>query len=372
MTCEICLSDTTLLHWHFVKPLCILGPMRKSSHPDFTQPDFLNEHVQSILAFYQPNVRAPDGGFHQCFLDDGSVYDSTTRHLVSSTRFVFNYATAARLSNNSRHLKWAIDGMQFLKTAHRQPLGHYAWELNGLELSDGRALLDESLLILDSYRGQNANMHTCEALLLAYKATGELRYLDRAEVLAHRFAIEIASLNNGLIWEHYDEDWQCDMQYNINKPDDLFKPWGFQPGHQIEWSKLLMELNEHRPSKIWVDRAIELFDVAMTKGWDHDFGGLVYGFGPDGKFADTHKYFWVHAEAFAAAWRLYRHTQNATYLQAYNQLWAYSWDTLVDHDQGSWFRIRNRDGSAFDNLKSPPGKTDYHTMGACWDVLANQ
>ncbi|MFT6305824.1 MAG: mannose/cellobiose epimerase-like protein (N-acyl-D-glucosamine 2-epimerase family) [Gammaproteobacteria bacterium] len=394
--------------------------MNTTSYPDFTDPDFLNLHIQSILDFYEPNVRASDGGFHQCFLDDGSVYDAGMRHLVSSTRFVFNYATAARLHNNHDYLAWAKDGMQFIKTVHKQAEGHYAWVLENGEVTDGRAMayghafvmlaaaslvlagvddekqtineiwdfmehhfwdeesgayadeLDETLSVLDPYRGQNANMHTCEALLLAMRATGDTRYLDRAARLAKRFSVELAAINNGLIWEHYDAQWQCDMQYNIDKPDDLFKPWGFQPGHQVEWSKLLLELNHWQPDELWSKRAGELFCAAMDKGWDFEHGGLVYGFAPDGTFADAHKYFWVHAEAFAAAWRLYKHTGEQHYLDDYRRLWEYSWNTLIDHDQGAWFRIRNRDGSVFDNLKSPPGKTDYHTMGACWDVLANQ
>ncbi len=394
--------------------------MNETSYPDFADATFLDQHIQSILDFYAPNVRAPDGGFHQCFLDDGSVYDEGMRHLVSSTRFVFNYATAYQRSENAEQLQWAVDGMDFIKRVHKQPSGHYAWVIENGVVTDGRAMayghafvmlaaaslvlagvkeevatieqvwdfmethfwdeesqayadeLDETLTILDPYRGQNANMHTCEALLLAMKATGDTRYLDRAAILAGRFAVDLAGINDGLIWEHYDTSWQCDMQYNIDKPDDLFKPWGFQPGHQVEWTKLLLELNKWQPNPVWPERAAELFDVAMEKGWDETHGGLVYGFAPDGTFADTHKYFWVHAEAFAAAWRLYATTQEERYLDAYNKLWKYSWDTLIDHEQGAWFRIKNRDGSAFDNLKSPPGKTDYHTMGACWDVLDNQ
>lgn len=386
--------------------------------PDFASADFLNQHVKSILAFYEPNVRASDGGFHQCFLDDGSVYDSTTRHLVSSTRFVFNYATAYRLYGTEHYRDWANEGLSYLTRMHRQVTGHYAWVLEHDSVSDNRAMAyghafvmlaaascvqagitsaasiidevwdflethfweedasayaderDGSLSILDPYRGQNANMHMCEALIAAFEATGQQRFLDRASKLAMRFAVELAAENDGLIWEHYDAAWNSDMKYNIDKPDDLFKPWGFQPGHQVEWSKLLMMLHKHSPEELWVTRATELYQVAMRSGWDHEHEGLVYGFGPNGDFADTHKYFWVHAEAFASAWRLYRHTGEQCYLDDYHRLWSYSWQHLIDHQQGAWFRIRNRDGSAYDQLKSPPGKTDYHTMGACWDVLA--
>lgn len=408
-----------------IKPASIAKPliglvkkMNDSPLPDFASADFLRQHVQSILDFYHPNVRADDGGFHQCFLDDGSVYDSGMRHLVSSTRFVFNYATASVHHPAAEHLPWAKEGMAFIQRVHRQDSGHYAWVIENGEVTDGRAMayghafvmlaaaslvlagvpeqsqtidevwdfmeshfwdaeagayadeLDSTLGTLDPYRGQNANMHMCEALLLAMKATGNTRYLDRASQLARRFAVELAEVNDGIIWEHYTPQWRCDMQYNIDKPDDLFKPWGFQPGHQVEWSKLLLELNQWQPDPLWVRRAVELYAVAMEKGWDSEYGGLVYGFAPDGSFSDAHKYFWVHAEAFAAAYRLFKQTGEQRYLSDYRRLWEYSWQYLVDHRHGAWFRIRNRDGSKVDNLKSPPGKTDYHTMGACWDVLA--
>ena len=393
--------------------------MSTSTKPNFSSAEFLEQHVKFILNFYEDRVVAPEG-FYQCFKDNGDVYDTETRHLVSSTRFIFNYATAYRLYGIEEYKNRAEHGLKHLVSKHRQPNGNYAWVLSGNNMVDGsamayghafvmlcaascvragiadaesiieqtwnfvnkhfwedghRAYADErnsALDVLDPYRGQNANMHMCEALIAAWQATNETRYLDRAELLANRFSFELAEQSNGLIWEHYDIDWMVDMQYNIDKPDDLFKPWGFQPGHQVEWTKLLLQLNEARPNPKWVDKATHLFDEAMQKGWDDQYGGLVYGFGPDNQFADTHKYFWVHAEAFAASWRLYKVTGDQKYHQHYIDLWQWSWTYLIDHEYGAWFRIRNRDGSAFDDLKSPPGKTDYHTLGAVWDVLSQQ
>ena len=79
----------------------------------------------------------------------------------------------------------------------------------------------------------------------------------------------------------------------------MFKPWGFQPGHQIEWAKLLLQLDHLETEDWYLPAAINLFDTAMDKGWDQTYGGLVYGYAPDGRFADAHKYFWVQAEAIA-------------------------------------------------------------------------
>lgn len=385
---------------------------------DFADPEFLHQHVRFILDFYEPRVVDSAGGFFQTFLDNGDVYDPPLKHLVSSTRFVWNYANAFKHYGTAHYLDWCRHGMQFLIDHHRQADGHYAWELRGKDIVDGRAMAyghafvmlaaasaadvgieearpiindiwefterhfwepehnayaderDVSLSVLDPYRGQNANMHMCEALLAAYEATNDERYLNRAETLARKFTVELVDDKFGLIWEHYDERWQRDMQYNIDKPDDLFKPWGFQPGHQVEWTKLLLQLNHHRPSDWMQERATALFAGALEHGWDHEFGGLVYGFRPDSGFADAGKYFWVQAEAFAAAWRLYKLTGDNQYRDHYTALWQWCWQFLIDHEQGAWFRIRQRDGAAVDNLKSPPGKTDYHTMGACWDVLS--
>jgi mannose/cellobiose epimerase-like protein (N-acyl-D-glucosamine 2-epimerase family) len=43
---------------------------------------------------------------------------------------------------------------------------------------------------------------------------------------------------------------------------------------------------------------------------------------------------------------------------------------MVDHQYGAWFRIVAANGAKLEDTKSPAGKTDYHTMGACWDVMA--
>jgi mannose/cellobiose epimerase-like protein (N-acyl-D-glucosamine 2-epimerase family) len=80
----------------------------------------------------------------------------------------------------------------------------------------------------------------------------------------------------------------------------------------------------------------------------------------------------VHAEAFAAAYRLFRLTGEQRYLNDYRRIWDYAWAHLIDHQYGAWFRVLTREGQKIDDLKSPMGKVDYHTLGACWDVLDQQ
>lgn len=383
----------------------------------FEQPKFLDAHIQSTLDFYDTRAFSAEGGFYGCFLDNGECFDRDSRQLVGSARYVVNYATAYRLYGDPKHLEWAKWGLKFLTAHHKQSNGHYAWLLEKNVVTDKRVMAyghafvllaaaachriglsnalqtlqdtfdfmetyfwdgsaqaynderDDSLEQLSPYRGQNANMHMCEALLAAWQATANPRYLDRAEQLANRFAFDLAAQSNGQIWEHYDSDWKVDMTFNIDRPNDRYKPWGFQPGHQLEWSKLLLILNGERPNEKWILKARTLYEQAMKTGWDEEFGGIVYGVAPDGQYCAGEKYFWVQAEAFATAWRLYKVTGEDKYLQDYRRIWRWSWNYLIDQEHGAWFRVRNRDGSVIDNKKSPLGKTDYHTMGACWDVL---
>jgi len=388
------------------------------NYPDFETPSFLEQHVASTLAFYQPRVFSPAGGFFSSFLDNGESFSPESRQLVGSARYVFNYATAYRLYGDPKHLEWANWGLDYLLTQHRQVNDGYAWLIdNGVVTDDrvmayghafvllaaasclragitaaadvifdvytfmethfwdaaGQAYADErnaTLETLSHYRGQNANMHMCEALLAAWQASSQTAYLDRAEILARRFALDLAAQSGGQVWEHYDLNWNVDMEYNINTPNDRYKPWGFQVGHQTEWCKLLLILNEERPDEIWPKAAKALYDRAMAAGWDNTYGGIVYGVAPDGSICSDQKHFWVQAESFAAAWRLYKLTQDDRYLEDYNRIWRWCWDHMIDHKYGAWFRVRHRDGTAIDNKKSPLGKTDYHTMGACWDVLS--
>lgn len=379
--------------------------------------DFLRGHIASIMAFYHPDAIDPNGGFFQYFRDDGSIYDAGHRHLVSSARFVFNYAMAWLEFGDDAYREAVRHGVDYLRQVHYNPAnGSYVWTLRDGEVEDDHSRcygiafvllayscahkvgidgaarwMDDTWDLLEQhfwepaaglyrdeadadwqfsdYRGQNANMHMCEAMLAAFEASGEQRYLDRAVLLAEHMTRTQAAKAGGLIWEHYDRDWNVDWDYNRDKPNDLFKPWGFQPGHQTEWAKLLMLIARYRPLDWLAPTAVQLFDSALAKGWDDVNGGIYYGVAPDGSVCAADKYFWVQSETLACAALLAEHTGETRFWQWYERLWQYAWAHLVDHRYGAWYRIVSVDNRKYDDKKSPAGKTGYHPMGACHDVL---
>lgn len=117
------------------------------------------------------------------------------------------------------------------------------------------------------------------------------------------------------------------------------------------------------------ERARELFAVAVDNAWDSDKGGFHYTFGPDGTILDTDRYYWVMSEAIAAAALLGTETGNPDYWRWYDDFWAYSDRCLIDHNYDGWFRILDIYGRTYSDLKSPPAKTDYHPLSACYTAL---
>ncbi len=91
-----------------------------------------------------------------------------------------------------------------------------------------------------------------------------------------------------------------DWHYNESDRSNIFRSWGFQPGHQTKWAKLLLILERHRKLPWLAPRAVELF-AGFNRAWDSRHGGLYYGFGPDDSICDHDKYFWVQVERFAVA-----------------------------------------------------------------------
>ena len=252
---------------------------------------FLQDQIEKIVNFYYPEcIDEKLGGYINQFRDDGSIFDDQTKHLVGTCRFVYIFSIAEILTEKHDYKEAARHGVQFLLNHHRQPKGGYAWILEGLKVSDAtnhcyghafvllafatslkagvqesaeplvetfnlmerhfwrqadRLYVDEissDWSVVDPYRGQNANMHTCEAMIAAFEATGETNYLDRATALAIRVCVDMTKQSDGMIWEHYDKNWNPDWQYNVDDQKNLFRPFGYLVGHWMEWAKLLLIL----------------------------------------------------------------------------------------------------------------------------------
>ncbi|UPM44951.1 AGE family epimerase/isomerase [Halocatena salina] len=252
-------------------------------------PDWCRDAVKHGIHFLREAHRSPDGGYHLLVDSDGKPIDRT-RSAYGHAFVLLAYSRAATIG---------IDGATSDLRRTHQVIEERLRDNEGLLRSD----CDPDWSELEAYRGQNANMHACEAYIAAYEATGEDRFLDRARHIAKTITVDLAEETDGLLWEHYSAEWDHDFEYNADEPRHQFQPPGYQPGHHAEWAKLLGLLDRYSDDTVDGDwqyaRAVELFDAAVEMGWAED--GFVYTINRDGKTIVPDRYGWALAEALGAA-----------------------------------------------------------------------
>ena len=378
----------------------------------------LKIEIQRIRDFYLSHSINPEGGFYQSLYEDGSVRKDGINHLVSSCRMTVNFARSKMVLGDLSDLDIVRHGLKYIETQHHRSDGlGYHWLLEGdrvldedqycygyafllltyanayqAGIQDAKSLIDnvhnqmcdyfwddQAGLFADQYnieqkklapyRGQNANMHACEALIAAFAATQKVQYLEKALLIAKNIVLRQTETTEGLIWEHYDQHWTPDFTYNINDPKNLYKPWGYQPGHFTEWAKLLLLLYRYSNQDWLVEKAGWLLDSAWKHSWDTDKGGMFYGFAPNFSPCDTDKYFWVQAESLAA-FTIASKVIDKRFSEQAKSLMGYVEKAFVRPTTRVWWRVLDASGTPADKWVALPGaKCDYHTIGSYYDIL---
>ena len=398
----------------------------RNNDPPFPATDFLRSkkfiltQMQNSIDFFNPerSLDLNNGGYFHFFDEKGEVYDKSTRVLVTQARFIFSFAVAHEHLKDERYLNAVKHGVSYLSSGplRNKENGGYHWVLG----SDGKPtsskiftyglaqtllgysaavrigvkeaepflletfnLMEKYLWIekdglyaeeadanwnVDPYRSESGNLHTTEALIAAYEATMDKKYLDRAVKIADNICNKAAGQTKGLVWEHFKEDWTADVDFNNdNEALKIFRPWGFQPGHQVEWARFLLTLNKYAPNMWLVSKAKYLFDIATENAWDNECGGMAYSFDLEGNVCNYDKIFWVQCESIGTAAMLGSITGENKYWETYDKLWNYSWQNFIDHENGSWIRRMSREHKPYFLEKTKLSlcvDPDFHMMGA--------
>jgi sulfoquinovose isomerase len=189
---------------------------------------------------------------------------------------------------------------------------------------------------IDTYRGINANMHLIEALAAAADATGEPEWATMALDVC-RFVSSEAAARDWRINEHYDSQWRPLPEFNRDRPDHMFRPYGSTIGHGFEWSRLLAQASTQAGAEDLLISAEALYWRAREDGWAADGGpGFVYTVDWAGKPISRDRLHWVAAEALAASAILAKLTGKAGYTQDFDRWTAHIRKFFVDAQHGSW------------------------------------
>ena len=256
-----------------------------------------------------------------------------------------------------------LDAAPMLDEAVDVLLTHFWDDEHGMVVEEW----DESFSTLDAYRGVNANMHTVEAFLAVAGATGDRTFLDRSLRILTRVVHDLGRSHAWRLPEHFDEQWTPLLEYNVDTPAHLFRPYGATIGHWLEWARLALHLRAalgpSAPEWLLAD-AVALFDASVREGWAVDGAdGFVYTVDWEGRPVVRERMHWVAAEATATAAALHAATGDPSYEGWYATWWDHIAEVFLDRERGSWHHEldpRNRPSGVVWS-----GKPDtYHALQA--------
>ncbi len=294
-----------------------------------------------------------NGGWFASIDLSGNVIDATKT----------NYAHAHVLLATSGAVAAGIPGADSAFAAAEAAVERHFWsDAEGRALESWNADFTE----LEPYRGANSNMHSVEAYLAAGDVSGNRVWHARAASIATHLINDHARAHAWRIPEHYDENWQPLPDYNADRRNDQFRPYGTTPGHSFEWARLLLALEaaQAAPPAWLLEAATALFDTAVADAWQRDgHPGLIYTVDTNGQPVVTARMHWVACEAVLAADALHRRTGEERFAAAGARWWDEIDRYFLDRKGGGWWQELTPDMTPATSTWS--GKPDlYHSYQA--------
>jgi mannose/cellobiose epimerase-like protein (N-acyl-D-glucosamine 2-epimerase family) len=297
--------------------------------------------------------------------EHGGWFAKPREHSADTSKAAYLHAFVA-LAASSAVVARRPGAQALLEQAIQAITGHFWSDEEGAM----RESFDRDWSNEESYRGANSNMHSTEAFLALADVTGDARWLDRALSIVERVIHHHAAGNNHQVIEHFTLQWQPIADYNVDKPDDGFRPYGTTPGHAFEWARLVLHLEAARRSAGlqapgWLlEDARGLFENACRYGWNVDGApGIVYTLDWENRPVVRHRLHWTHAEAAAASAALLQRTHEQQYEDWYRTFWEFNETLFIDRENGSWRHELNPQNQPSADIWA--GKPDlYHAYQA--------
>jgi mannobiose 2-epimerase len=363
--------------------------------------DVLERELDELLSFWA-RARDPVAGGYFTMLDRRGVPNGRRRYLVPASRLVWTFAAAHRLGfgggrwlEHARHAAAVLEDMfwdrelggwfwsasrsgepvETRKETYAQSFGILATaelarasgsEQDTARALSGVALLEERLRHPSSWgfvegcdrdwrpriqhaRELNPQLHLMEALTTVVSLSrmdGHLSLLRELRDLNLRLIDE-----RGVLFQTVADD---------------FAPLSGEEsyGHSIEAAWMLLDANAVLGDGS-EEPALALAGRVLEAGLDREHGG-VYWSGPNGgRASDRRKVWWVQAEALLGFLRLYVHTRERRYWDAFERVLVWIVDHQVDRVYGEWLAEVSEDGGTIlDGRKASAWKSSYHQARA--------
>ena len=149
------------------------------------------------------------------------------------------------------------------------------------------------------------------------------------------------------------------------------------PGHAIEGAWFVLHEAKYRSNdKHLIELACKMLDYMWERGWDKEFGGILYfrdvNNKPVQEYWQDMKFWWPQNEAIIATLLAYTMTGNEKYKQWHEKINGYAYTKFHYKEFGEWFGYLHRDGTVAQTAKGNLFKGPFHLPRQewyCWKLL---
>lgn len=158
---------------------------------------------------------------------------------------------------------------------------------------------------------------------------------------------------------------------------DHFDGRTLNPGHAIECAWFVLQEAKYRGrDPRLVKLGLGILDAMWARGWDSEFGGLLYvtdlkGLPVQEYWAEM-KFWWPHNEAVIATLLAWQLTGDVKYAAWHRLVHEWSHRVFPDPEHGEWFGYAHRDGRISTQLKGNFWKGPFHVprmQWYCWRLV---
>ncbi|MCQ2449533.1 MAG: AGE family epimerase/isomerase [Clostridia bacterium] len=191
-----------------------------------------------------------------------------------------------------------------------------------------------------------------------------LRRCDAAK--ADYYSKIVARVTNDILRYHFHPELKASLENVLIDGNHVDNPSGrtINPGHSCENAWFLMSEAVYSGDNELLNTALEIFDIAFERGWDKEFGGMLYFVDLDGRPCEQlewdMKLWWVHNEVLIASLMAYSLTGDEKYWDRFEMVHEYSFSHFSDTECGEWYGYLHRDGTVSHTQKGSLWKGPYH------------
>ena len=220
-------------------------------------------------------------------------------------------------------------------------------------------------------KGLDTHMHLMEAFTSLYLASGKELHKRKLIEIVKLICDKMIDHEAGSGLNQFDLAWHPIPAINIKrtwnaeregeKPSDPTETTSYGHNTELVWLMVrALKAAEESVEPFKKDFKL-LLDNAITHGIDFEKGGIYRDGLRKGGPLVLEKEWWQHTEALVGFLEGYELFDDERYYNAFQTIWNFVDEKMINHEVGEWRRLLDRDGNVIDGNIGNEWKVAYHS-----------